>query len=352
MEQELNKINPLMDFARKVECSVKLPSQGLLYDEDMIEFNPIGEVNIMPMLPNDELSIVNPESLISGDAIISLIKSCCPWIRNPGELYYPDVNVLLLGIRKATYGDEVIQNGVCPKCWDKKVEEETKEIKKYLKENNLKEEDLSEDESKEIYNKITSEMASHFTEMEKENKIRITPVEFKYSIDAILSGMTLIPKETIIETKEGLKIYLTPYKCKDKILFTQRNINEQKVLNFYEKSLKNEDLTEENIMNYISKTNEMVNMYTGINNKSLDILASCVLKIVLPDGRVVTEKSFIEEYIKNISSELVVKIQNKVEELNNYGINQNLDMECPCCGHIWKERFYGFNQSDFFGTSS
>ena len=352
MEQELNKINPLMDFARKVECSIKIPSQGLWYDEDMIEFNSIGEVNIMPMLPNDELNIVNPESLISGDSIISLIKSCCPSVKSPGDLYYPDVNALLLGIRKATYGNELTQTGICPKCWGVKTEEETQEIKKYLKEHNLNEEDLSEEESKEIYNEIKTKMAPHFTEMEKENKIRVSPLEYNYNLDNIIQQMTFMPKETFIETKEGLKIYVAPYKCRDKILFTQKNINEQKVIDFYQKSLKDEELTEENMTDYIKKTNKMVGMYTEISDKSLDILSTCILKVVLPDGNVVTDNTFIKEYIKNISSDLVFKIQSKVEELNKYGIKQTLEMECPCCGHIWEERFYGFNQSDFFGISS
>ena len=79
---EMMNVNPLMDFARKTECSVKLPSQGLWYDDDAITFNAIGEVDIMPMLPNDEMKVVNPETLISGDSIISLIRSCCPGIKN------------------------------------------------------------------------------------------------------------------------------------------------------------------------------------------------------------------------------------------------------------------------------
>ena len=236
-------INPLMDFARKVECSVKIPSQGLLYDEDTIEFNAIGEVDIMPMLPNDELSIVNPESLISGDAIIGLIKSCCPGVKRPEDLYYPDVNVILLGIRKATYGDELIQTGVCPECWKKKLEIEEKEMDRISKEKKFNPEDLTEDEAKELYNEASKNVAEKISEMEKNNEIHITPVEFKYNIDDILSKITLIPKETFIETKDGLKIYLTPYKCKDKILFSQRSINEQKVLTYYHKTLKNEKLT-------------------------------------------------------------------------------------------------------------
>lgn len=356
MDEFLNKtnpgVNPLMDFARKVECSVKLPSQGLLYDEDAIEFNAIGEVDIMPMLPNDELSIVNPESLISGDAIVGLIKSCCPGIKKAENLYYPDVNALLLGIRKATYGDEIVQSGVCPECWKKKIEIETKEADKIVKERNLIMEELSDEEKIQIYNEARKNVAEQITNMEKNNEIKITPEEYKYSIDTILQSMTLIPNETIVETKDKLKIYMSPYKCKDKILFSQRSINEQKVLNYYEKSLKNEKLNEENMSEYLDKTNKIVGMYTDITDKSIDILSKSIIKVVMPDGRVVDNPEFIREYIKNVSSELIVKLNEAAVKLNEYGIKQTLEMKCSCCGHVWDEKFYGFNQSDFFGISS
>ena len=345
-------INPLMDFARKIECSVKIPSQGLLYDEDTIEFNAIGEVDIMPMLPNDELAVVNPDTLISGDAIIGLIKSCCPGIKRPEELYYPDVNTILLGIRKATYGSELVQSGVCPECWKKKIEIEEKEIDRIIKERNIDRDSLTEDEMKDLYNEASKNVAPVISEMEKNNELHITPVEFKYNIDDILSTITLIPKDTIVETKEGLKIYLTPYKCKDKILFSQRSINQQKVLAYYQKTLKNEKLTDENFADYLDKTNKMVGMYSNITDKTIDILARSVLKVVMPDGRVIDNPDFIREYVQNISSDLVVKLNTEVSKLNDYGIKSTLEMECPCCGNKWDEKFYGFNQSDFFGISS
>ena len=345
-------INPLMDFARKVECSVKIPSQGLLYDEDTIEFNSIGEVDIMPMLPNDELSVVNPDSLISGDAIVGLIKSCCPGVKRPEDLYYPDVNVILLGIRKATYGPELIQSGICPECWKKKIDIEAHEIDRIIEERNIIRDSISEEEMESLYEEASKNVAPKITEMERNDELHISSIEFKYNIDELLSKITLLPKETVIETKDGLKIYLTPYKCKDKILFSQRSINEQKVLSFYEKSLKNEELTEENLADYLDKTNKMVGMYTDITDKSIDILAKSILKVVMPDGRIIDNPDFIREYIKNISSELVIRLNNEVAKLNGYGLRQTLDMECPCCGHKWEEKFYGFNQSDFFGISS
>ena len=345
-------INPLMDFARKVECSVKIPSQGLLYDVDTIEFNAIGEVDVMPMLPNDELSIVNPDSLLSGDAIIGLIKSCCPGIKHPENLYYPDVNTILLGIRKATYGDDIIQSSVCPECWNKKTKMELDEVKRICKERNIDENNISEEEIKDLYNEAKQSISHSITEMEKDGKIKITPTEFKYSIDRILQTMTIIPPNSNIETKEGLKIYLTPYKCKDKILFSQRNINEQKILEYYQKSLEKETLTTENLGDYLDKTNKMIGMYNDVGKKSIEILGKSILKVVLPNGTVIDNQNYIDEYVRNISSDLVVKINTEINKLNGYGINQTLEMECPCCKHKWEEKFYGFNQSDFFGISS
>ena len=81
-------------------------------------------------------------------------------------------------------------------------------------------------------------------------------------------------------------------------------------------------------------------------------MARSVLKVVMPDGRVIDNPDFIREYVQNISSDLVVKLNTEVSKLNDYGIKSTLEMECPCCGNKWDEKFYGFNQSDFFGISS
>lgn len=346
---EMMNINPLMDFARKTECSVKLPSQGLWYDDDAIEFNAIGEVDIMPMLPNDEMKIVNPESLISGDAIISLIKSCCPGIKRPEELYYPDVNVLLLGIKKATYGDELVQSSICPKCWEQKNEIEHNEFLRLVKERNEKIEDLEDEEYKKLIEQSKNNVAQKITELEKSGKINITEQSYKFSIETLLNSMKFLPKEGVITTKEGLKIYATPYKCVDKIKFTTRNIQQQKIYDYYRKVSKE---TKEDINEQMKIVNKMTGMYDNLTNQSIDIIASSIKKIVIPSGEIVDNKEYILEYVKNISAELITKLNAKIMELNSCGLQEELSYKCECCGHEWKEKFYGFNQSDFFGTGS
>ena len=125
--------------------------------------------------------------------------------------------------------------------------------------------------------------------------------------------------------------------------------NEEKVVELLNE---NEKLNEENMSEYLDKTNKIVGMYTDITDKSIDILSKSIIKVVMPDGRVVDNPEFIREYIKNVSSELIVKLNEAAVKLNEYGIKQTLEMKCSCCGHVWDEKFYGFNQSDFFGISS
>ena len=114
--------NPLMQFARRPELSVRLASNPCWYNTGFIEYTMNGEVEVYPMLPKDELSLYNPDALLSGQAMVGLIKSCCPSVLNPEKLYFPDANILLLAIKKATYGNEHKQSHRCPECY-RKMEE-------------------------------------------------------------------------------------------------------------------------------------------------------------------------------------------------------------------------------------
>ena len=348
MTQDMG-INPLMNFARKTECSVKLPSQGLWYDDDNITFNAIGEVDIRPMLPNDEMLIVNPETLISGDSIIELIKSCCPSIKRPEELYYPDVNVLLLGIKKATYGDEITQESICPKCWEKKVDLESQELLKIVKEKGLKE--LTEEEVKTYTDIAKNNIKSKITEMEKNSEILIQPQVIKYSISNIIDKMKFLPKESIYTMENGLEIYITPYRCIDKIKFSTRNIQNNKITKFYNDEM-NSTQYEKTSPEYMDLVKKLVNMYEKAAIQTAEIVSCCIKKVKLPNGTYIDNQDYIKEFIMNLPSNHIQKIMDKIDDLNNCGITQELDCNCECCGHTWKEKFYGFNQSDFFGISS
>lgn len=339
--------NPLMDFARKVECSVKLPSNGSWYDDDNITYNQIGEVDIKPMLPNDEMMLLNPETLISGESMIGVIRSCCPGIRRPEDLYYPDVNALLLGIKKATYGDSANQEFICPKCWAKKsnvIQEEFNALKEKDEYKTTTDEELIKIADKNVEVKIT--------EMEKNNEIMISTQIHEFSISSMLDSMKFMPVNGIVELKSGLKVYVTPYKCGDKILFATRELKQQKLLKYATSHNEKYNDIEEISQEYMESLNSLTDVYMNTAKLSLDLLSASIDKIELPTGEIVTNREYIKEFIYNTDSDSAASIKEKSDELNNYGVPQTITCECECCGYTWEERFYGFNQNDFFGISS
>ena len=75
-----------------------------------------GELAIMAMTGRDETMIKNPDALLNGEAVTSVIKSCVPGIKEPAELPITDIDTLLIAIKIATNGDEHEITAQCPKC--------------------------------------------------------------------------------------------------------------------------------------------------------------------------------------------------------------------------------------------
>lgn len=310
--------NPLLDYARKAELSVKLPSDGNWYTSDIVKLNPLKEVEVYPMLPKDELTLVNPDALLSGQAIINIIKSCVPSIIKPELILYPDLNVLLLAIKAATYGDELKLEITCPHCL---------EIKEQLK-----------DKPEEI------------TKLEKENKICFHPQSFTYSCREILERINLLKNEYIINTENRLKIFIGPNTAEDKNLFSLLNFKEKSILKqFKDYKFDDDNQTEKDRIDFMSTVSGIYMNISEIGNK---IVTSGIKKVELPDGSFVDDKKLIYEFVSQSSASFVSEIHTKIKELNDIGLPKELEYVCPYCGYIWKELFFGFNQSDFFGLSS
>lgn len=108
--------NPLQKYFRQPGIFVHLPTKGLRYKTEDINLNQFGQVAVKPMSAGDELILKSPDALFNGEALASVISSCCPDIKDPKILLTPDVDAILLGIRVATYGDVMEFEAQCPKC--------------------------------------------------------------------------------------------------------------------------------------------------------------------------------------------------------------------------------------------
>jgi len=330
----MNTSNPLMQFARRPELSIKLPSDGNWYEEGFINYTMTGEVEVYPMLPKDELMMLNPDALLSGQANVDLIKSCCPSISDPRKLLYNDVNVILLAIQRATYGNILTMEINCPNC--------SKIMKEVLEEVQLYNETKSEEEPVKDASKIIAEM-------EKNGEICIHKQDIDLDIDAIIQDTTFMSKEYVINLDNGLKVSIQPYTLENKAKFGLLSLNQErlyKVLSEYnlEDSLKEDEMSE------VRK--QLVDCYLNINTYGNQLITSCIKNIVLPDDTSISDKDQILEFISNIDSRTVNKINNEITRITAIGLPEEITYECPCCHYNWKSRFSGFNQVDFFGFGS
>ena len=108
--------NPLSQFFRQFKLYTRLASNPNRYTDDVIKFTDSGEVGILPMTGKDELILKNPDALLNGEALVEVIKSCVPAVKNPKLLLNNDINVLITAIRQATYGSNLESEMNCPNC--------------------------------------------------------------------------------------------------------------------------------------------------------------------------------------------------------------------------------------------
>lgn len=108
--------NDLSKYYRVPGLSVPLPTKGAYLPKGTFKLSEDGEVNVFPMRMADEMMLKNPDALMSGSAVQSLFESCVPDITTPALISSPDVDVLLLAIRVATYGRTMELETTCPNC--------------------------------------------------------------------------------------------------------------------------------------------------------------------------------------------------------------------------------------------
>ena len=108
--------NPLKQYFRRPSIFIKLPSGGKDYDESVIDMPSNGEIPVYPMTALDEISARTPDALYNGTAIVDLISSCVPNIKDPWKISNVDMDTVLIGIKTASQGNNIEISTVCPKC--------------------------------------------------------------------------------------------------------------------------------------------------------------------------------------------------------------------------------------------
>ncbi len=112
--QDQANTNPLGKYYRQPQIYITLPTKGKYYPADVYTPSETGEIPVFPMTAMDELAFKTPDSMISGQSTVDVIKSCVPNIKNPWKMTNYDTDTILLAIRVATYGEMMTTSYTVP----------------------------------------------------------------------------------------------------------------------------------------------------------------------------------------------------------------------------------------------
>lgn len=96
-----------MSLMRQPKVYITLPSRGRYYPEGALDPTVNGEYPVYSMTAKDEIILKTPDALMNGQGVADVIHSCMPNIKDPWAIPTIDLDVILVAIRLATYGDKM-----------------------------------------------------------------------------------------------------------------------------------------------------------------------------------------------------------------------------------------------------
>ena len=190
---EVAKPNPLKHYFRSFKIYIPLPSGKSHYAPDVIELLEDGTVGVMPMTGKDELALKNPDALLNGEALVQVINSCIPAVKNVRALLANDIEALITAIRCATYNDGLETELLCPKC-------------------------------------------------EHESTFKL---DLQYAVD----NMEFLEPEYVVNLESGLSVFVNPYSYPDLLKGLHAQFEQSKIT----RSIENRNLSEEEKMQIFGK---------------------------------------------------------------------------------------------------
>lgn len=287
MNDITNTNDPFSQWSRTPTIYVRLPSCGFYNDQQDYKFTQNGEIAISAMTAKDELIFKTPDALLNGDSVARVIESCVPGIKDVYSIPSVDIDVLLLGIRAATYGDDLNFDIICPKCQTENV--------------------------------------------------------YTSSINAILSLVKELKSNYQIALSNELLVTLKPYTYASLVKESLQRLNETQIL----KSLVNDELDEvKNLEHYNKSMDRLIKLVTEIN---IECLVSIITPEGVNLMDVATAEQTYK-WFSDLPKKEADKISKKLKEINDIGIEHEADVMCSNkdCGHKWTTPV-SFDPSHFFG---
>jgi len=231
----------------------------------------------------DEITYRTPDALFNGSAVVSVIHSCVPNIKNAWAIPAIDVDTILISIRIASYGHVMEMSTRCPKC---------------------------------------NTDAEH-------------GVDMRIMLDQIISPDY---QESLIH--RDMEFFFRPMTYKDINENNQMQFEEQRVL----QTLNSADSSDED------KVKAMSTALKTITELTVKAMTLSISAIKTPTA-LVTEKGFIEDFLKNCDKNLFSQIRDRVILLKGQSEIQPLAIKCSECENEYQQAIT-LDMASFFADAS
>ena len=279
--------NPLQGYLRVPKLYILLPSGGKFSNIESIS-DISQELPIYPLTSMDKTLLRNPDALLNGESMAKVITSCTG-ITDAYELTANDVDVILLAVRYATYGNDLEITSTCSDC--------------------------------------------------------NATLEHTIQIEPLLETISVLEDHYIITLDNDLQCYLKPYTFRDAQKAALSAFRETSELN----TLINKEADE------MSKLVTFNKSFIAMANLNIEILSNAIIKVIIPETDdseeiTVTNNKHIEEWVLGISKQQADVVINKLNEINELGIQREVETTCEKCNGTFETKIE-FNTSNFFDLS-
>ena len=245
--------NPLNKYYRQPSIYISLPSKGVYYSDQVYRATETGEIPVMPMTAKDEMTFKTPDAMITGQATVDVIKSCCPNILDLWQLVNYDMDTILIAIRIATYGETMDINAKVP---------------------------------------VVNEEIGHTV-----------------NLPSLLESVKNVDIKNEFKTDNGFTFTVKPLTYKE-ITYTQtKTFEQQKAV--AQSTQPGVQMTEE------QKTQRYAQAYKALTDLNFQMLSNSFSKIQTPDGNTVTDNKQITDFLTNADSKFVNGVQDQMILLRN-----------------------------------
>jgi hypothetical protein len=258
-----------------------------------------GEIEVFPMTALDELHLVNPDGLINNESLFTVIQHVVPAIKNARTVLSPDLDVLFIAMRMATYGDTMDVEGKCTEC-----------------------DDIS------THSVMLPALLATVKNIDAVDEITVDGFELK------LKPYTLFSQSKLTD------YMITIQRAARKLQFIEDNISNAHDIETLNKQTDASDEFKQALSNAVSSSSADL----------FEIAAESIERITTSNGTLVIKKEHITEWLKTLPAMTYATIRDALSELSKSCIDTSVSYKCSKCKHK-NVLEVNFDPANFFGEN-